>query len=45
MIGRCALKTRSGEDRAFLDADGLVDFVRRFGALQEEMDPPAKKDG
>ena len=35
---------QSGESQAFLDADGLLSFVRRFAALQDEAGRPASRD-
>jgi hypothetical protein len=34
MIGPCALKTRIFRSRAFLDVDGLMNFLNRFATIR-----------
>jgi hypothetical protein len=36
---------QSGESAAFLDLKGMLDFIRRFGAMPDNASQPAKKDG
>ena len=35
---------RSGESATFLDLNGMLDFIRRFGAMLDDESQPAKKD-
>lgn len=35
---------QSGESAAFLDPDGLLDFLRRFGLMREDESQPARKE-
>jgi hypothetical protein len=35
---------QSGESIAFLNWDGMLDFIRRFGAMSDDESWPAKKD-
>jgi hypothetical protein len=36
---------QSDECVAFLGLDGMLDFIRRFGAMADDESRPAKKDG
>jgi hypothetical protein len=36
---------QSGESAAFLDADGMVDFIRRFSALDDDKRQATRADG
>jgi hypothetical protein len=36
---------QSGESTAFLDLEGALAFIRRFTALPDQVDQPARKDG
>jgi hypothetical protein len=36
---------QSGESVAFLGLDGMLDFVRSFGAMPKDESQPAKEDG
>jgi len=35
---------QSGESAAFLDVDGMLDFVRRVGVMQDGKSRPAKEE-
>jgi hypothetical protein len=35
---------QSGESVAFLNWDGMLDFIRSFGAMSDDESRPAKKD-
>ncbi len=35
---------QSGESAAFLDLNGMLDFVRRFGAMADDEREPAGED-
>ena len=35
---------QSGESAAFLGLDGMLDFVRRFGAMADDRSRPARKE-
>jgi len=35
---------QSGQSATFLDLDGMLDFIRRFGAMPDDESQPAKKD-
>jgi hypothetical protein len=35
---------QSGESATFLDLDGMLGFIRRFGAMPDDASQPAKKD-
>jgi len=36
---------QSGQSVAFLGLDGMLDFVRSFGAMPDDESQPAKEDG
>jgi hypothetical protein len=36
---------QSGQSVAFLNWDGMLDFVRSFGAMPDDESRPAKEDG
>jgi hypothetical protein len=36
---------QSGESIAFLNWDGMLDFIRSFGAMSDDESRPAKEDG
>jgi hypothetical protein len=36
---------QSGQSATFLDLEGMLDFIRRFGAMPDDESRPAKKDG
>jgi hypothetical protein len=36
---------QSEERVAFLGLDGMLDFIRRFGAMADDVRQPGKKDG
>ena len=36
---------QSGQSVAFLNLDGMLDFIRRFGAMSDDESRSAKKDG
>ena len=36
---------QSGQSAAFLDLYGMLDFIRRFGAMPDDESQPTKKDG
>jgi hypothetical protein len=36
---------QSDECVAFLGLDGMLDFIRRFGAMADDVRQPVKKDG
>jgi hypothetical protein len=36
---------QSGGSAAFLGLDGMLDFIRRFGAMTEDTSRPARKEG
>jgi hypothetical protein len=36
---------QSAQSAAFLNWDGMLDFIRRFGAMPDDESQPAKKDG
>ena len=36
---------QSGQSAAFLGLDGMLDFIRRFGAMADTKSRPTKKDG
>ena len=35
---------QSGQSAAFLGLDGMLDFVRRFGAMLDDASQPVKKE-
>jgi hypothetical protein len=35
---------QSGESAAFLGLEGMLDFIRRFGAMPDDASWPAKED-
>ena len=36
---------QSGEGATFLNLDGMLDFIRSFGAMPDGQSRPARKDG
>ncbi|MGD2142945.1 MAG: hypothetical protein PVF54_00555 [Anaerolineae bacterium] len=36
---------QSGESSVFLDLDGMLDFLRRFSALEDDRLQPGSEDG
>jgi hypothetical protein len=36
---------QSGESAAFLGLDGMLDFIRSFGAMADDASRPVEKDG
>ncbi len=36
---------QSGQSAAFLDLDGMLDFIRSFGAMPDDTSQPAGKGG